>query len=140
MTLTASLNYSFSLRNSETSILVLRLFEGEQGSACHVMCQAQRTTQRVLPFLDGKHCPSYRLWVSVDIVASLGMLHPGSNTASTQNPAEMPGAGAALRQYGESPPIRWLVRNNTAQSSGALIQVHSSMDQRSHRKPYLNPT
>ena len=104
------------------------------------MCQAQRTTQRVLPFLDGEHCPFYRLWVSVGIVASLGMLHPGSNTASMQNPAEMPGAGAALRQYGESLPIGWPVRNNTAQSSGALIQVHSSMDQRSHRKPYLNPT
>lgn len=99
-----------------------------------MMCQTQRTTQRVLPFLDRKRCPFYRLWVSVGFVASLGVLHPGSNAASRQNPAEMPGAGAALRQYGESLTIGWLVRNNNAHSSGALIQVHSSMDQRSHRK------
>lgn len=99
-----------------------------------MMCQTQRTTQRVLPFLDRKRCPFYRLWVSVGFVASLGVLHPGSNAASRQNPAEMPGAGAALRQYRESLTIGWLVRNNNAHSSGALIQVHSSMNQRSHRK------
>lgn len=87
----------------------------------------------MLPFLDETCSPFCRLPVSVGFVASLGMLHPGSNAASRQNAAEKPGAGAALRQYGESLTIGWLVRINTTHSSGALIQVHSSMDQRSHR-------
>lgn len=85
------------------------------------------------PFLDETRSPFCRLWVSVGFVASLGVLHPGSNAASRQNATDMPGAGAALRQYRESLTIGWLVGNNTTHSSGALIQVHSSMDQRSHR-------